>query len=88
MQRAFASQRSLSEYLRHVGLGHRAGASAERVLQVVDLLEYLRVSFDQIAEMCDDDACDGLLILMRLEQIQQYILMLAPVDFNARDRVC
>jgi len=88
MQRAAAAGRSLSDYLRHVGLGARAGASAVQVMQLVGLLEEGLTLLEQIADQQDAAQDNGLVILARLHRIEQLLVMLAPVPFVARTSAC
>lgn len=88
MQRAVAAGRSLSDYLRHVGLGARAGASAVQVMQLIGLLEEGLTLLEQIAHQQDAEQDNGLVILARLHRIEQLLVMLAPVPFVARTSAC
>ena len=88
MQRAAAAGRSLSDYLRHVGLGARAGASAVQDLQLVELLDQGVTLLEQIAQHQDAQQSDGLLVLFQLQRIEQLLVMLAPVPFVARTSAC
>ncbi len=88
LQKAAAAGRSLSDYLRHVGLGARAGASAVQVLQMVGLLEEALALLEQIAQQQAPAQGDGLVILARLQRIEQLLVMLAPVPFVARTSAC
>ena len=82
------TSRRLSYYLRHVGLGARAGVSAVQVLQMVGLLEEALALLEQIAQQQAPAQGDGLVILARLQRIEQLLVMLAPVPFVARTSAC
>ena len=87
-KRADEAGRSLSEYLRHAGLGHRLGASAEQVMQTTSVLEQVLDMLQQIADERGDNEIDMMLVLMRLQRIERLILMLAPVDCSVRFASC
>ncbi|MFG6612064.1 plasmid mobilization protein [Sulfitobacter sp. 1A12057] len=88
MQKAAAAGRSLSDYLRHVGLGARAGASPVQVLQMVGLLEEALALLEEIAQQQVPAEGDGLVILARLQRIEQLLVLLAPVPFDTRTSAC
>ena len=87
-KRADEAGRSLSEYLRYAGLGHRLGASAQQVMQTTSVLEQVLDMLRQIADQSGENEIDMMLVLMRLQQIERVILMLAPVDGSARFAPC
>ena len=87
-KRADEAGRSLSEYLRQAGLGRRLGASAEQVMKTNSVLEQVLDMLQQIADQPGDNEIDMMLVLMRLQQIERVILMLAPVGGSARFAPC
>lgn len=88
MQKATAAGRSLSDYLRHVGLGARAEASAVQVMQLVRLLEEVLTLLEPIAQHQDTKRSDGLVVMVQLQRIEQLLVLLAPVPFVARTSAC
>ena len=87
-RRAEPAGQSLSDYLRHVGLARRMGASPEQVLQVTGLLQQVLEMLEQLAAHVEDDAIDAMLVLTQLQRIERVVLMLAPVDCSARFASC
>ncbi len=85
---AEATGQSLSEYLRHVGLGRRVGASSEQVLQITGLLEQVLEKLEEIARHLEGEDVDAMLLLVRLQRIERVALMLAPVPFAAESAPC
>ena len=49
VRRAEAAGQSLSDYLRHVGLGRRVGAAPEQVLQITALLAQVLEMLERLA---------------------------------------
>lgn len=88
VRRAEAAGQSLSDYLRHVGLGRRGGASPEQVLQITELLAQVLEVLEWLAQQLEDENVDAMLLLVRLQRIERVVLMLAPVNLTARSAPC
>lgn len=86
--RAEAAGRSLSDHLRHIGLGHRAGVSSEQMLQVTELLEQVLKMLERLARHFEGEDVEAMLLLVRLQRIERVVLMLAPVGFSAKSDLC
>ena len=88
VRRAEAAGRSLSDHLRHIGLGHRAGVSSEQMLQVTGLLEQVLEMLERLACRLEGEDIDAMLLLVQLQRIERVTLMLAPVGYSARSNPC
>ena len=88
VRRAGAAGQSLSDHLRHVGLGRRSGASPEQVLQITGLLEQVLEMLQRLAGRFEGENVDAMLLLIQLQRIERVALMLAPVGFSARSNPC
>jgi len=88
VRRAEAAGRSLSDHLRHIGLGHRAGVSSEQILQVTGLLEQVLEMLQRLAGRFEGEDVEAMLLLVQLQRIERVVLMLAPVGFSARSDPC
>jgi len=88
VRRAEAAGQSLSDHLRHVGLGRRSGASPEQVLQITGLLEQVLEMLQQLAGHFEGEDVEAMLLLVQLQRIERVALMLAPARFSARSDPC
>ena len=88
VRRAEVAGRSLSDHLRHIGLGHRAGVSSEQILQVTGLLEQVLEMLQQLAGHFEGEDVEAMLLLVQLQRIERVVLMLAPVGFSPRSDPC
>lgn len=88
VRRAEAAGQSLSDHLRHVGLGRRSGASPEQVLQITGLLEQVLEMLERLACRLEGEDIDAMLLLVQLQRIERVTLMLAPVGYSARSNPC
>ena len=57
-------------------------------MQTTSVLEQVLDMLRQIADQSGENEIDMMLVLMRLQQIERVILMLAPVDCSARFAPC
>ena len=57
-------------------------------MQTTSVLEQVLDMLRQIADQSGENEFDMMLVLMRLQQIERVILMLAPVDGSARFAPC
>ncbi|EDQ03450.1 hypothetical protein DSM14862_04103 (plasmid) [Sulfitobacter indolifex] len=88
VRRAEAAGQSLSDHLRHVGLGRRSGASPEQVLQLAGLLEQVLEMLQRLAGRFEGEDVEAMLLLVQLQRIERVVLMLAPVGFSVRSNPC
>ena len=79
LEKAEASGKSLSDFLRDAGLARRASISTERIIDGLFVLELVLKQLNALSRECEEGCLDYLLILLRLRQIEKQIMMFAPV---------
>ncbi|PJI86211.1 hypothetical protein BC777_2577 [Yoonia maricola] len=77
-QKAKASGKSISDFLRDAGLGRKSNISSERFLDGLFVLELALKQLEGLSKECEAGCLDCSLLLMKLRQIERMIELFAP----------
>jgi len=77
--RAEASGKSLSDFLRDAGLGRKASVSSERFVEALFVLELVLDRLDDLSAGCENGCVDCALVLLKMREIERVLQLFAPV---------
>ena len=87
-QRAKASGKSISDFLRDAGLGCKSSISSEQFLDGLFVLELVLKQLEGLSKECEAGCLDCALLLVKMRQIERVIELFAPVPAAVRGARC
>lgn len=77
--RAEASGKSLSDFLRDAGLGRKASVSSDRIVEALFVLELVLDRLNDLSSGCEEGCVDCALVLLKMREVERTLQLFAPV---------
>ncbi|MEM1374407.1 MAG: hypothetical protein AAGF78_08510 [Pseudomonadota bacterium] len=81
--RAEASGKSMSDFLRDAGLVRKANVSSERIVEALFVLELVLDRLDDLSAGCEKGCVDCALVLLKMREVERTLQLFAPVPGGA-----